>query len=898
MTASMVRKMRGLTIVLLVATVVAHVMFASSPLPLGGPNVVLGVLLVFTSLTYAFLRARAAHGQDIIQTVRALFDEFRPIIWVVGVAALMLAWMFVIHAVTDTFDYRPIRWWQIAMGVCILISVYIVVDNIRRASLVALAFILTTFASTLFGVAVSFIGNPFLTIWLNVATVLEKDLTIIIATSRVAGLAPDTVAFGYQLAVAIPIAFAALLYGAQGKGTATSRRNTYRAVVFIALMTMVTVMFLNGTRSVLLGVAVSAPLVLIPSILPTKMSGGNRLRALLVLPAIALWMVAFFNPVYTVNDAVAPVWDAARPVVAPAWGATASAADTVWDAAASTVTGIFGVDTWDAEDTDDIQTTEDAVSIFGLAVGMHSLTARVDIPILGYTIDGLSPVKEYQVQLRAEEGAGFGAPSDITASAELDGSLTFTWYAPVDSNVIGYQFRLREDGEDGGDGGDGEDGEDGETQWTNWMDYTPTLSNTDPIIYDLTAGTKILFQCRGLFAFGHVFDGLTPWQRYDAQLRMMDGRGYWGESPIISAFAGAPGITLSWHQTLPSSSVDKFQYRLRPWAYGAEWTEWQDFLPSLQGNVLDVRIDEAPPAAVEELAVAIDGDTVGPLDGTSPLTFEGIISESNIPLHGHWLHFLTKWKEYALQVRAWNLHGYGPEGRILPIRVNSAGSASFTWREARCPSYIEGYQYRLYRSGDRGWLPWRDFTPGHNALDVVARGEMALYESGRDFVVSGRIWQVTDDSARARMYMASTAFRYSLDNPLGTGRYTPNEWHLTDGLDALMAEHVLTQLPHNQLLYILVHFGFPGLALAVVFYFLVLRALFYSGRFIIRSGDMDLYFLVFAVTGAIIAYGIHGLFHDVGPFVIDWGHFVILGLAFSIQRIVVSRESGEESQQP
>lgn len=895
--------MRELTIALLVATVVAHVMFASTPLPLGGPNVVLGVLLVFTSFTYAIFRTRAAHGGNPIQIVRTLFTEFRPIVPVVGVAALMLTWMFIIHAVTDTFDYRPIRWWQIAMGVCILISVYIVVDNTRRASYVALAFVLSIFASTLFGIAVSFIGNPFLTIWLNVATVLEKDLTIILATSRVAGLAPDSVAFGYHLAVAIPIALAALLYGTLGKGPASSRRNVYKVVVFIALMTMVTVIFLNATRSVLLGVAVGALIVLIPSITPTKMSGASRIRALLVLPAISLWMIAFFNPVYTVNDALRPVWDTARPVVTPAWNATASVVDTVWDGAASavdtawdatasTVAGVFVddiQDTDDAEDIqytrgrDDIETTEEDFSIFGFASGMYTLTARVDIPIIGHTIDGLNPTKEYELELRAEDDIGFWPPVQTTARAEIDGSLTFTWYEPVDSDVTGYQFRLLEEDE---------------TQWTEWTDYAPTLSNLDPIIYDLTAGTKILFHCRGLFAYGHVFDGLAPWLWHDVQLRMRNDYGAWGESPIVSAFAGAPGITLSWHQTIPPPSVDKFQYRLRLSEYGAEWTEWQDFLPSLQGNTLDVRIDEEPPAVVEGLAVGIDADSQGLRDGSGPLTLEYIIEESNIPIHGHWLRFLTKWKEYALQVRAWNRHGYGPEGRIIPIRVNSAGSAAFIWRKARCPSDIAGYQYRLYRSGDFGWLPWRDFTPGHNAIDAVARGEMALYESGRDFVVSGRLWKVSDNSAVARIYMASTALRYSLDNPLGTGRYTPNEWHLPDEIDALMAEHVLTQLPHNQFLYLLVHFGVPGLAMVLTFYLLVLWALVYSVRFVIRSRDMDLYFLLFAVIGAMTAYGIHGLFHDVGPFVIDWGHFFIIGLAFSIRQIVAAREAGEEPQQP
>ena len=53
--------------------------------------------------------------------------------------------------------------------------------------------------------------------------------------------------------------------------------------------------------------------------------------------------------------------------------------------------------------------------------------------------------------------------------------------------------------------------------------------------------------------------------------------------------------------------------------------------------------------------------------------------------------------------------------------------------------------------------------------------------------------------------------------------------------------------------------------------------------------DASLYFLGTAVVGALAAYGVNSLLHNSGPFVGDWAHFFIVGLVFSIERIVASR---------
>ena len=143
--------------------------------------------------------------------------------------------------------------------------------------------------------------------------------------------------------------------------------------------------------------------------------------------------------------------------------------------------------------------------------------------------------------------------------------------------------------------------------------------------------------------------------------------------------------------------------------------------------------------------------------------------------------------------------------------------------------------------------------------------------------------------------MAVTAIRYSLDHPLGTGRYMPEMSHLPAGLDTQMIEHILTSTPHNQFLVVLVYYGFPGLALLVIFYLLTMRSLLRAAGPILRSRDAKSLVLTVGVMGALAAYGVNSLFHNSGPFVGDWYHFYLVGLVFSLQRIAAS---GREPRKP
>ncbi len=195
----------------------------------------------------------------------------------------------------------------------------------------------------------------------------------------------------------------------------------------------------------------------------------------------------------------------------------------------------------------------------------------------------------------------------------------------------------------------------------------------------------------------------------------------------------------------------------------------------------------------------------------------------------------------------------------------------------------------LVRVSQPGWPSDADSPYEIELRDKIETARELWRESRADFGLNRRIVSLDDTSARARIPMALTALRYSLDYPLGTGRYSPEERHLPPGLEPRVAEEVLAQTPHNQFLVVLVYYGYPGLVLLAAFYLLIGRSLLATARHYLRSRDTESLLLVAAVAGSLAGYGLNSLFHNAGPFVGDWFHFVIVGLIFSIERLAAER---------
>ena len=197
----------------------------------------------------------------------------------------------------------------------------------------------------------------------------------------------------------------------------------------------------------------------------------------------------------------------------------------------------------------------------------------------------------------------------------------------------------------------------------------------------------------------------------------------------------------------------------------------------------------------------------------------------------------------------------------------------------------------LVRVSQPGWPTDENSRYEIELRDKIETARELWRESRADFGLNRRIVNLDDTSARARIPMALTALRYSLDYPLGTGRYSPEERHLPPGLEPRVAEEVLAQTPHNQFLVVLVYYGYPGLVLLAAFYLLIGRSLLATARHYLSSRDTESLLLVAAVAGSLAGYGLNSLFHNAGPFVGDWFHFVIVGLVFSIERLAAERAS-------
>ena len=704
---------------LLLAAVFAHFWFASAPLPLGGPNVILGGVTVLLSVVYVL--ARAASSGSISAVIPGILQRFRPILPVTALCLALLVWAAAVYLIfADAVDTTLLA--QTALGIGILFAAFVCVDSIYRAGVVALSIVAAAFVSALFGAAVLFIGDPFLSIWVNISTIEDQYLRVVLADGRIAGLAPDTNALGYQLAAAVPIAFAALVYR-PFTGNAVSRA-AFDLALFVALTTMTTVMFINFTRSVVVGVGVAAVIVALPAL-----RSKTLLRRLLVIvPAISIWLVVFFNV-----DAFAN-----------ASGGAGDPSNTAHSPAVPNPENIPNE-------------------------GLQRLSG---------TVAYAKSNGEFEVQVRTLSDRGVEETSGVgQGSHDADRNFTLDWPQPHDpTSVIAYQGRVR-----------------GHSRRTGW------------------------------------------------------------------------------------------------------WHPWLTLTP----------LDGTSPHDIQDLSIVIHGHS-DPymLDVTE--RFENLLNGTNDAVVGHTFKHLIAWYHYTVQIRAWN----GAEwltSSVVSAVAGQDGAFVLSWKRPN-DQHITDYQFRLLWNEEPEWGAWVPFVPqvidpqqpNPDAGDEdELKARMALYHFVEIGGSRGGLLEFNDKSTRARVPMTLAALQYSLDNPLGTGFYSPSRSHLIRGLSPWMEYHVMTEPPHNQFLNILVYYGFPGLTMLILFYVFVFRSLVRSGRFVIRSRDTALYFLAAGAAGALIAQGVNGLARNAGgPFEGDWGYFFIVALVFAVHKIVDSRRAAAKSRQP
>ena len=379
--------MTRLLFALVLATVVAQHWFASTPLPWGGPNVVLGALagLAATFLVGLGLQRGIALGTGRLNTLR-------PVAGAVAVALLWLLWALVVHGRTGTAP--PVRLAQTALGIGVLCATCLAVTTLRRARLMALAFVAATFVSTIFGLAVAFAQEPFLTVWLRIADVQPKFLEAFWRSLRLAGMAADPPTFGYQLAVALPLALAALLFAARRRRRLLP--NGGAVLSYVMLMTLATALVIDGARSPLFAGLVGGGFVVTLALCAEE----ARRRLPWVAGLMALWLVVAFPPAFR----SAPV--------------------------AGELPAVTRVD-------------DTAVpAIEGFAVGMYVPSPSEERRAFG-EVKGLTPGGEYAVQVRARQLRAAGRTSEAVATARSDGKVTVSWRVSRETDIVRYESRVR-----------------------------------------------------------------------------------------------------------------------------------------------------------------------------------------------------------------------------------------------------------------------------------------------------------------------------------------------------------------------------------------------------------------------------------------------------------------------
>ena len=904
----------GLVFALLVLAVFAHVWFASTPLPLGGLNIWLAVAATLFAVVLALWRvAPRVCTAGWRQTIAAAFrGPSRHATLALLAALAMWAWVHVVYLRTGTFD--AMRAGQLTVGVGVLFASLCVHTAWRARGLIA-AIVIATALSALFGIGVLVVGNPFVDVWLHIARVAESDLDDVLTFGRTAGAAIHPATLGYQLAVAIVLGFAMLVFGAPARGVAPDRRaRRVDAAWFLLLAFMLAALVVNASRSSTLGVAVGVGLCVVGvAVAPAPRRGVVRL--LVLGPLAVLPLLLSSNPWLDLGD-LAEELRKKR------------------------------LDTGDVHD-------------LALAAGGEALAT--DAPhVFGHRLEGYEPGVEYKVGLRTRYTKGYGSPNIVKTKADANGSIVITWCADPHRVVAAYQYRSAEVVEarykrswrpilptlrsrgvklavselavggaalTRGDpdivgaeltglapgqayelqmrnvaGGPtsharGQADEDGrlvltwrrivlpqhyyrcrarrspDEAWSRWLDCAPSLPRP-PVWRGLRQGRRTLTSGPdGAERIGHEFAGPRPWKWYRVQIEEKLAAGV-ARAPRYGEVVAWPRLTGYFAITWPAPPVPEgvAGYRFRMGDVEADWLPWRDFVPSLSSR--------APMPVPMPAGGSVAGDDT---------------------LIWHLLLGLPAGTEQRVQLRVRTERGFGRASVPINGVVGKDGGLVLAWRLPP-GARVEAAQFRRRTLYDH-WLLWQDLTPpldgGHTAVDLNAPGR-----AGREVVTTAHLMQevgaalpprrllnASDLSAQGRLPQTVTAVRYALDHPFGTGVYRPTRAHAGEGLSEIVVEETLRSWPHNQFLHVLVLYGLPGLCLHLAFYGFLAWAAWRAAKLAWREPREELRFLVVAVVAAWASYSVNSLLNPTGPFLEDWGHFFLLGLLLSLEGILAEDRS-------
>ena len=918
---------------LLLAAVFAHIWLASTPLPFGGPNVLLAGLAILGAAFVGFVApAVRASAEQRGAILAERFRDLRPIATALLVCGLVFVWAVAVSAANGHWDYLLLG--KMAFGMGVFYAVFLTVDSVRRATVFALALLAAIAASALFGAFVVLFGEPFTSVWLRLAQVPDEQLRMLLrgATS---GLSRHPSTFGMQLAVAIPVALSAVAW------SVLRERTRLRVLAIASCYTLFaivgTMLLVSGSRASLVG-AIAGTCVAAWLWLRLR---ANRRKAALILVLAPIALVAL-------------------------WLIFAGA-------------GLLAT-----------STPADAGHIRGLVADPDAW--RRDDTLVGHRFAGHRPGVSYKVGLRKQYRKGQGPWTHAVALADADGGIEIAWRPDETVGFLGYQFRARPAGEREwqppalsneyflpslpkpakssvctadssgtnprltvGDlksidppataGSQVEfwnalasraipnaanmvratvllpsgveqtvqvracsaDGfgpasqtlaslpvgrelsltwreaeatppveyqyracELGQSTCGEWRHVWPTPLARGPAFDTIGIGGRTLLQ--GPPAVGHEFRGLIEGHEYVVEIRTRRVAGFDPALAVVARPDLRGKLVLVWAMPEPAANVVGHQYRLRkPWA--AQWPAWRDFQPTLSSDV------PVPELFAAETAPADDDSDV----------------------RRHTLTGLVPGFVYRVQLRARNNYGYGAESVAVFHAAREDGTLALRWRDAAGASPATGYQFRFWQNGTYQWwqdLANRDDDAGRTkalTVDVLSEGaaEQRAFALTAHDLAGGRIAlqrrlsvaRLWNESAHTRMWQVLLALRYALDHPLGTAVFAPRRRHMGDETDYSTTAGLPPEEPHNQFLYILVRFGVPGLALHILFYALVAHAAARCARMAARTPTPAFRFLCASAVGACVAYFAASLLLPRGPLLHHWDHFFVIGLLFAVPAI-------------
>lgn len=244
---------------LMLVTLFASFCFPSTALPFGGPNIWLGGMSVLLMLLNVYTTT----------PVRLAPLAERPIVLPFIVSLLASIWICMQSIYIDALSWRIVGWAFLGTG--ILVSSYYSYTTLQQIRGMLMTIVGTVFLSGLFGFLVLHADAFFWTLWLNIAEPAEK-FSEDVQQGRLSGLAPRVVNFAYHLAVAVPISVAALLYN---PFSSRILQRVYNSLGYVIAVILIVSIFVNGTRSLLLGATWGVILVLAS---PTLMTTAERVR--------------------------------------------------------------------------------------------------------------------------------------------------------------------------------------------------------------------------------------------------------------------------------------------------------------------------------------------------------------------------------------------------------------------------------------------------------------------------------------------------------------------------------------------------------------------------------------------------------------------------------------------